>query len=76
VFYLCIVQDFVKKMLKLNPKQRMTAKQALRHPWVTGVAAKNDHLPLTQEGLKKFNGTRKLRVNTMYTLKMDFVYSL
>jgi len=28
-------RDLVKKLLDINPKTRLTAKQALRHPWIT-----------------------------------------
>lgn len=27
-------KDFIKKLLVKNPDQRMTAKQALMHPWI------------------------------------------
>ncbi|ORY27639.1 kinase-like domain-containing protein [Naematelia encephala] len=36
-------KDFIKKMLVVDPKQRMSAAEALRHPWlVSGAATDND----------------------------------
>ena len=28
-------KDFIKKLLVKNPKDRMTANEALKHPWIT-----------------------------------------
>merc|ERR1719273_2135587 len=36
--------DFVKKMLKKSPKQRMKLKMALAHPWVSGEQASDKEL--------------------------------
>eukprot|EP00497_Spongosphaera_streptacantha_P002060 TRINITY_DN264_c0_g1_i2.p1 TRINITY_DN264_c0_g1~~TRINITY_DN264_c0_g1_i2.p1 ORF type:complete len:336 (+),score=92.63 TRINITY_DN264_c0_g1_i2:114-1010(+) len=36
--------DFVRKMLKKSPKQRITLEEALTHPWVTGQEASNDEI--------------------------------
>jgi len=36
--------DFVRKMLKKSPKQRITLEEALTHPWVTGQDASNDEI--------------------------------
>ena len=30
----CVPQDFVRKLLVLEPNKRLTAKKALQHPWV------------------------------------------
>jgi len=31
-------KDFIKKLLVVDPKKRMTGKEALKHPWLTGHA--------------------------------------
>jgi len=30
------LKDLIVHCLKLNPKERITAKDALKHPWLTG----------------------------------------
>ncbi|XP_033750091.1 calcium/calmodulin-dependent protein kinase type IV-like isoform X2 [Pecten maximus] len=54
-------KDFIHKMLQEDPKNRMSAAAALRHPWVRGVAAKNACLLQTQESIKDFNARRKFK---------------
>jgi hypothetical protein len=41
----------------------LKARQALRHAWVQGHAAKSKHMEKTQSKLKEFNAKRKLKVN-------------
>jgi len=54
-------KDLVRKLLQFNPAKRLTAKDALQHPWVTGKGAKRDPNPDTHEKLKEFNARRKLK---------------
>ncbi|OMJ24747.1 Calcium/calmodulin-dependent protein kinase [Smittium culicis] len=43
-------KDFIIKCLDPNPETRMTADQAVKHPWLTGVAASShDILPIVRE---------------------------
>jgi len=61
-------KDLVNKMLKVDPSKRITADQALKHPWIflrKGLTS-TDHLPGTVECLKKFNARRKLK-GAVYT---------
>ncbi|PAA77159.1 hypothetical protein BOX15_Mlig010384g1 [Macrostomum lignano] len=55
-------KDFVCRLLTIDPRKRLTAAQALRHPWVVGLATKEEHLEPAQNALKEFNAKRKLRV--------------
>uniref|UniRef100_A0A3B4DM08 non-specific serine/threonine protein kinase n=1 Tax=Pygocentrus nattereri TaxID=42514 RepID=A0A3B4DM08_PYGNA len=45
-------KDFIERLLSLNPEQRMTAEQALKHPWLVTKAAgsskRNLHRPISQ----------------------------
>lgn len=35
-------KDFISRLLRVNVKKRMTAEEALRHPWITKHTSKND----------------------------------
>ncbi|CCJ31578.1 unnamed protein product [Pneumocystis jirovecii] len=37
-------KDFIVSLLKINPSERPTAKEALKHKWITGSNAKNINL--------------------------------
>lgn len=54
-------KNLVSKLIVLDPKKRLTAKQTLQHPWVQGKGAKREHMEKTQEKLKEFNARRKLK---------------
>ena len=53
-------KDFISKLLKVEPSERMTVEQALQHPWLTGhaPAVKLDKL---NTHLRKFNAKKKMR---------------
>lgn len=38
-------QDFISRLVTLNPEDRLSVKEALRHPWVTGDAARMEPMP-------------------------------
>ena len=37
-------KDLVKKMLVVDPTARLSASEALMHPWITGAAHSDEHL--------------------------------
>jgi calcium-dependent protein kinase len=39
-------KDFVQKLLVLDPDQRMTAQEALGHPWITSIMANHPDVPV------------------------------
>uniref|UniRef100_A0A3B1IEP5 Si:ch211-27e6.1 n=1 Tax=Astyanax mexicanus TaxID=7994 RepID=A0A3B1IEP5_ASTMX len=45
-------KDFIERLLSLSPEQRMTAQQALAHPWLVGMASDSSnrslHRPISQ----------------------------
>uniref|UniRef100_A0A3B5QAX3 calcium/calmodulin-dependent protein kinase n=1 Tax=Xiphophorus maculatus TaxID=8083 RepID=A0A3B5QAX3_XIPMA len=57
-------KDLINKMLTINPAKRVTAADALKHPWICqrSTVASMVHRQETVECLKKFNARRKLKV--------------
>uniref|UniRef100_A0A8C2CLH7 calcium/calmodulin-dependent protein kinase n=1 Tax=Cyprinus carpio TaxID=7962 RepID=A0A8C2CLH7_CYPCA len=57
-------KDLINKMLTINPAKRITAAEALKHPWICqrSTVASMMHRQETVECLKKFNARRKLKV--------------
>lgn len=52
----------VSKLIVLDPRERLSVRQALQHPWVLGKAARFSHMDTTQRKLQEFNARRKLKV--------------
>uniref|UniRef100_A0A4W4E6S3 calcium/calmodulin-dependent protein kinase n=1 Tax=Electrophorus electricus TaxID=8005 RepID=A0A4W4E6S3_ELEEL len=65
-------KDLINKMLTINPAKRITAAEALKHPWICqrSTVASMMHRQETVECLKKFNARRKLKV------RVTFIHSL
>uniref|UniRef100_A0AAY4EQU9 calcium/calmodulin-dependent protein kinase n=1 Tax=Denticeps clupeoides TaxID=299321 RepID=A0AAY4EQU9_9TELE len=60
-------KDLINKMLTINPSKRITASEALKHPWICqrSTVASMMHRQETVECLKKFNARRKLKVSSL-----------
>ncbi|KAF4071730.1 hypothetical protein AMELA_G00276750 [Ameiurus melas] len=63
-------KDLINKMLTINPNKRITAAEALKHPWICqrSTVASMMHRQETVECLKKFNARRKLKGAILTTL--------
>uniref|UniRef100_A0A671VFI1 calcium/calmodulin-dependent protein kinase n=1 Tax=Sparus aurata TaxID=8175 RepID=A0A671VFI1_SPAAU len=63
-------KDLINKMLTINPSKRITAAEALKHPWICqrSTVASMMHRQETVECLKKFNARRKLKVRHLCCL--------
>ncbi|XP_056265348.1 calcium/calmodulin-dependent protein kinase type II delta 2 chain isoform X2 [Pseudoliparis swirei] len=63
-------KDLINKMLTINPNKRITATEALKHPWICqrSTVASMMHRQETVECLKKFNARRKLKGAILTTL--------
>uniref|UniRef100_A0A674PD43 calcium/calmodulin-dependent protein kinase n=1 Tax=Takifugu rubripes TaxID=31033 RepID=A0A674PD43_TAKRU len=63
-------KDLINKMLTINPAKRVTASDALKHPWICqrSTVASMMHRQETVECLKKFNARRKLKVSDQLPL--------
>uniref|UniRef100_A0A8C6WX77 calcium/calmodulin-dependent protein kinase n=1 Tax=Neogobius melanostomus TaxID=47308 RepID=A0A8C6WX77_9GOBI len=66
-------KDLINKMLTINPSKRITAAEALKHPWICqrSTVASMMHRQETVECLKKFNARRKLKHTLIYTSFSD-----
>jgi len=61
-------KNFINLLLTVNPKERLTAKKALEHPWLSSEHVGSDyHLSDNLEQLREYNLKRKLRV-AVYTV--------
>ncbi|KAK6175410.1 hypothetical protein SNE40_013879 [Patella caerulea] len=69
-------KDLIRKMLTIDSKKRITAAQALNHPWVRGTATKGVHMETTVSNIKEFNAKRKLKYATETALAVSKVAQL
>uniref|UniRef100_A0A672LTU3 calcium/calmodulin-dependent protein kinase n=1 Tax=Sinocyclocheilus grahami TaxID=75366 RepID=A0A672LTU3_SINGR len=69
-------KDLINKMLTINPSKRITAAEALKHPWICqrSTVASMMHRQETVECLKKFNARRKLKVSFGLTLLRQLLH--
>ena len=52
-------KDLIKKLLTVDPAKRLTAKEALQHPWVSGKdASQTDLLKNISSGIQRYSGNR------------------
>uniref|UniRef100_A0A4W6FVT2 calcium/calmodulin-dependent protein kinase n=1 Tax=Lates calcarifer TaxID=8187 RepID=A0A4W6FVT2_LATCA len=70
-------KDLINKMLTINPSKRITAAEALKHPWICqrSTVASMMHRQETVECLKKFNARRKLKVRLLAILHFSIICS-
>uniref|UniRef100_A0A8C7KAI0 calcium/calmodulin-dependent protein kinase n=1 Tax=Oncorhynchus kisutch TaxID=8019 RepID=A0A8C7KAI0_ONCKI len=63
-------KNLINQMLTINPTKRITADQALKHPWVCqrSTVASMMHRQETVECLRKFNARRKLKGAILTTM--------
>uniref|UniRef100_A0A8C9MGL7 calcium/calmodulin-dependent protein kinase n=1 Tax=Serinus canaria TaxID=9135 RepID=A0A8C9MGL7_SERCA len=70
-------KNLINQMLTINPAKRITADQALKHPWVCqrSTVASMMHRQETVECLRKFNARRKLKLSRDAVM-LCFVFGL
>uniref|UniRef100_A0A8C5TWY5 calcium/calmodulin-dependent protein kinase n=1 Tax=Malurus cyaneus samueli TaxID=2593467 RepID=A0A8C5TWY5_9PASS len=67
-------KDLINKMLTINPAKRITASEALKHPWICqrSTVASMMHRQETVDCLKKFNARRKLKAWLVWYIRLTF----
>ncbi|KAM9823149.1 calcium/calmodulin-dependent protein kinase (CaM kinase) II beta 1 isoform 4-T4 [Syngnathus typhle] len=70
-------KNLINQMLTINPARRITAQEALKHPWVCqrSTVASMMHRQETVECLKKFNARRKLKGAILTTMLVSRNFS-
>ncbi|KAJ8248459.1 hypothetical protein GJAV_G00242240 [Gymnothorax javanicus] len=70
-------KNLINQMLTINPAKRITADQALKHPWVCqrSTVASMMHRQETVECLRKFNARRKLKGAILTTMLVSRNFS-
>lgn len=60
--FVCL-QDLIRKLLTVDPQRRLSAAEAVAHPWLLSrdTDLVNNNLGVNLEQLKLFNARRKLR---------------
>ncbi|XP_029025041.1 calcium/calmodulin-dependent protein kinase type II subunit beta isoform X3 [Betta splendens] len=71
-------KNLINQMLTINPAKRISAQEALKHPWVCqrSTVASMMHRQETVECLKKFNARRKLKGAILTTMLVSRNFSV
>lgn len=71
-------KNLINQMLTINPAKRITAEQALKHPWIChrSTVASMMHRQETVECLRKFNARRKLKGAILTTMLVSRNFSV
>lgn len=56
-----MAKDLVRRCLKVNPKERITAGEMLRHPWILGENTPRNNMPDVASKIREYNARRKFR---------------
>lgn len=55
-------KDFIRRLLVVRPEHRMTAEQALHHPWMTTENVGDVHLASAMQQLRRFHARRRIKM--------------
>lgn len=59
MIYLLLAKDFIRALLNINPSERPTAAEALKHRWIVGDVAKD--VDLLEDFIDNFNARKKFK---------------
>jgi len=68
-------KDFIKKLLVVDPKSRLTSKEALKHPWLEG-ASPNPTKPLSEKFNKEMNKYVVVRKQQSKVIGGEFTFGI
>lgn len=54
-------KDLIRRCLKVNPKERCTAKQMMSHPWIVGTNNPHINMPDVANKIREYNVRRKFK---------------
>ena len=71
-------KDLVRRMLTVDPTQRPSARELLRHPWVTATKGEDDDFSLddTVKALRRWTAKRRLKRNVAAVIAVNKFSSL
>ena len=49
-----MAKELIQSLLKVDPKERLTAAELLKHPWIVGHDTPRKNLPATIDSIKKY----------------------
>lgn len=58
-FILLLAKDFIRALLNINPSERPTASEALKHRWIVGDVAKD--VDLLEDFIDNFNARKTFK---------------
>ena len=61
-----LLQDFISKLVVLDPNDRLSVKEALQHPWATGAAARMEPMPGVGKRLSEMLLKKRETVNLIF----------
>eukprot|EP00002_Diphylleia_rotans_P031031 TRINITY_DN6425_c0_g1_i1.p1 TRINITY_DN6425_c0_g1~~TRINITY_DN6425_c0_g1_i1.p1 ORF type:complete len:339 (-),score=81.84 TRINITY_DN6425_c0_g1_i1:153-1169(-) len=69
-------KDLIKRMLTVEPAERITASEAMQHPWLLGESANDSNLDRTLDSMKTFNSRRRFKMAVLATIATHKVKSM
>jgi len=56
-----LAKDLIRKLLVVNPSERMDADGIMAHPWIKGEGTPREEMPGVLNNIRKYNAKRRLK---------------